>query len=44
MYGGEGYETLVASETKTEADTDRQIDRLTVLLEVLLGDVWRRGV
>ena len=45
MYGGERYETLVASETKIE--TDKQTDRQThavVLLEVLLGDVWSRGV
>ena len=27
-----------------QTDTDRQIDRLTVLLELLLGDVWRKDV
>ena len=29
MYGGEGYETLVASETKIETDRHRQTDRQT---------------
>ena len=43
----ERYETLVASRDKDrdrQTDTDREIDRLTVLLEVLLGDVWRKDV